>query len=118
MGSMFYNCAALTSLDLSNFDTSNVTGMSSIMFFDCKNITLLSLGEGFFKTQSGTEINFSYLERWEEASFIQSVVNNSYNRATNGLPTLEVKLHSTVYAYLTDEHKATLTAKGYNVVTE
>ena len=50
-------------------------------------------------------------------SFIQSVVINSYDRATNGLPTLEVKLHSTVYAYLTDEHKATLTTKGYTVTS-
>jgi hypothetical protein len=94
-----------------------VTYMGS-MFYNCKNITLLSLGEGFFKTQSVTEIDFSYLERWEEASFVQSVVTNSYDRATNGLSTLEIKLHSNVYAYLTDEHKATLTTKGYTVVSE
>ena len=34
------------------------------------------------------------------------------------MPTLEVKLHSDVYAHLTDEHKATLTSKGYIVPSE
>ena len=36
--SMFYNCYKLTSLDLSNFDTSNVTNMSS-MFGSCSSLT-------------------------------------------------------------------------------
>ena len=39
---MFQNCIALTSLDLSNFDTSNVTNMQS-MFYNCNHLISLYL---------------------------------------------------------------------------
>ena len=39
---MFYYCTKLTSLDLSNFDTSNVTDMQ-YMFYYCRNLTTLDL---------------------------------------------------------------------------
>ena len=42
MNNMFYNCNALTSLDVSGFDTSNVTDMSD-MFFWCSSLTSLDL---------------------------------------------------------------------------
>ena len=42
MDSMFYYCFSLTSLDLSNFNTSNVTDMSS-MFHSCGSLTELDL---------------------------------------------------------------------------
>ena len=42
MNGMFYNCAGLTSLDLSGFDTSNVTDMNG-MFCDCSGLTSLDL---------------------------------------------------------------------------
>ena len=35
---MFYYCISLPSLDLSSFDTSNVTNMS-YMFYNCSNLT-------------------------------------------------------------------------------
>ena len=40
--SMFYNCTSLTSLDLSNLDTSKVTNMCS-MFRGCSSLTSLDL---------------------------------------------------------------------------
>ena len=42
MSSMFENCSSLTSLDLSNWNTSKVTSMSS-MFSNCKSLTTLDL---------------------------------------------------------------------------
>ena len=42
MSGMFYNCYALTSLDLSHFNTSNVTDMSD-MFNGCSSLTSLDL---------------------------------------------------------------------------
>ena len=42
MSGMFYNCCALTSLDLSNFNTANVTDMSK-MFEGCSALTSLNL---------------------------------------------------------------------------
>jgi surface protein len=40
---MFSNCYKLTSLDLSNFDTSNVTDIS-YMFNGCNELTSINLG--------------------------------------------------------------------------
>ena len=42
MGSMFYGCNKLTSLDVSHFNTSKVTRMGS-MFFGCSGLTILDL---------------------------------------------------------------------------
>lgn len=39
---MFCNCSYITTIDLSNFDTSNVDNMSS-MFYDCDSLTALDL---------------------------------------------------------------------------
>ena len=39
---MFRNCQSLTSLDLSSFDTKNVTNMFC-MFYDCNSLTSLNL---------------------------------------------------------------------------
>lgn len=142
MSSMFSACKSLTTLDLSNFDTSEVTDMS-YMFSDCSydnpqsldltsfdtsNVTdmtnifsrtsgvkTLALGEGFFKTPHISSIDFSYLWDWEEDSFIQSVVTNSYDRAANGLSTLQLLVDIDTYAFLTEEHKGILESKGYTI---
>ena len=117
MSGMFANCANLNSLHLdSKFDTSSVENMDS-MFDGCDNLEWLYLDSNFFKMPL-ISVDLSVVSQWTEHSLIYSLVDYSYDRATNGLPTLEIKLHSNVYAYLTDEHKATLTAKGYNVVTK
>lgn len=42
IGSMFLMCNSLTSMDLSGFDTSNVTGMEG-MFFGCSSLTYLDV---------------------------------------------------------------------------
>ena len=43
MNSMFANCSSLVSLNLSNFDTSNVIDMAS-MFLNCSSLSSLDLG--------------------------------------------------------------------------
>lgn len=53
MYSMFSNCSNLTALDVSNFDTSNVTDMSS-MFSDCRNLTVLDVSN--FNTSNVTSM--------------------------------------------------------------
>ena len=59
MNSMFNYCKVLTSLDVSNFDTSNVTDMSW-MFYDC--IALTSIDVSNFDTSNVTDMSsmFSY----------------------------------------------------------
>ena len=54
MGSMFYACYDLTSLDLSNFDTQNVENMSN-MFASC--LDLKSLNVSNFDTQKVKDMN-------------------------------------------------------------
>ena len=54
MNSMFYDRYNLTALDLSNFDTSNVTDMSDLFFY-CDNLTVLDLSS--FNTSNVTNMN-------------------------------------------------------------
>ena len=42
MDHMFYNCSSLASLDLSNFNTNNITNMEC-MFCNCSSLTSLNL---------------------------------------------------------------------------
>ena len=51
---MFSNCENLTALDLSNFDTNNVTNMNS-MFYYCLKLTTLDLSN--FDTNNVTDMN-------------------------------------------------------------
>ena len=46
MSAMFYNCSALTSLDLSNFNTEIVTYMSN-MFYNCSALTTIFASDKF-----------------------------------------------------------------------
>ena len=50
---MFYGCSGLTSLDLSNFNTQNVTDMGS-MFSGCSGLTALDVSG--FNTQNVTDM--------------------------------------------------------------
>ena len=50
---MFFNCKSLTNLNLSNFNTQNVTNMES-MFGGCKSLTNLNLSN--FNTQNVTNM--------------------------------------------------------------
>lgn len=54
MHSMFNKCSAITNLDLSNFDTSNVTNMDS-MFSSCNSLTSLNLSNA--NTQNVTNMS-------------------------------------------------------------
>ena len=59
MGYMFYGCSSLTSLGLSNFNTSNVTNMA-YMFYGCSNLTNLDLSS--FDTSNVTAIESMFLD--------------------------------------------------------
>ena len=56
MGSMFSGCNSLSSLDLSNFNTQNVTDMS-YMFCGCNSLSSIDLSN--FNTQN--VINMGYI---------------------------------------------------------
>ena len=46
MKKMFYECSSLENLDISNFNTSNVTDMG-YMFYWCSSLKKLEIGENF-----------------------------------------------------------------------
>ena len=54
---MFYGCQSLTSLDVSNFNTNNVTSMRA-MFNDCRILTSLDLSN--FDTSNVTEMTYMF----------------------------------------------------------
>ena len=57
MGGMFYGCSNLTSLDITKFNTSNVTDMS-LMFIMCASLTSLNVSN--FNTSSVTDMRFMF----------------------------------------------------------
>ena len=57
MERMFFDCKLLTSLDISNFDTSNVTNMRW-MFQDCEALTVIYVGEGWIIEEENTSDMF------------------------------------------------------------
>ena len=81
MHSMFFGCSSLISMDLSNFDTSQVRDMSC-MFFGCTNLTSLNLSN--FDT---SHVNFmhsmfrgcSSLISLDLSNFDTSQVSNIYS---------------------------------------
>ena len=56
MGGMFYECGNLSELNLSNFDTQNVTDMDW-MFYDCNSLTAIYVGDKFVTTACGASEN-------------------------------------------------------------
>ncbi len=56
---MFYNCESLTSLNLSNFDTSKVTDMH-LMFYNCESLTSLDLSN--FNTSNVTNMHDMFIK--------------------------------------------------------
>ncbi len=71
MSYMFYDCNSLTSLDLSNFDTSNITNMFS-MFYDCSSLTLLDLSN--FDTSKVTDMSYMF-SRCNSITTIKGVID-------------------------------------------
>ena len=85
MSGMFSGCSSLTSLDLSNFNTSNVNVISS-MFYNCSSLTSLDLSN--FNTSKVTTLlscfqECSSLTNLDISSFDISKVTNMNNAFRN-----------------------------------
>ena len=72
MGSMFSNCSSLTSLDLSSFNTANVTNMGG-MFSYCSSLTSLDLSS--FNTSKMTDMGYMF----ENCQSLTSLDLNNFN---------------------------------------
>ena len=95
MSGMFDSCSSLTSPDVSNFDTSNVTDMDS-MFRDCSSLTSLDVSN--FDTSNVTNMigmffNCSSLTRLDVSNFDTSNVTSMIGMFNNcsSLTSLDVR---------------------------
>ena len=75
MSNMFYGCSSLTSLNLSNFNTSNVTNMLG-MFFLCSSLSSLNLSN--FNTSHVTNMNLMFYNCSSLSSLNLSNFNTSH----------------------------------------
>ena len=94
MSNMFQNCSSLPSLNVSNFDTSNVTDMGA-MFSSCSNLPSLNVSN--FNTSNVTNMsnmfqNCSSLANLNVSNFDTSNVTNmkAMFSGCNNLPSLDV----------------------------
>ena len=76
MGSMFNKCSSLTSLDVSNFDTSQVTDMSA-MFLECSGLTSLDVS----KFNTSKVINMSIM--FYTCNSLSKIYVSEYNETTD-----------------------------------
>lgn len=60
-------------------------------------------------------LNWGLGDEESKQSFIDSVLTYSYDRAANGLPTLELKMSAEQKALLTEEQITAIQAKGYTI---
>ena len=106
MGQMFYNCNSLTSLDLSNFDTSKVTDMDS-MFYNCDKLTNLTLGTDWASNSSISSFDLSSCPLTHESAV--DVINKLATR--NNSPVIKFSVEVGLYQSEID----VATNKGWSV---
>ena len=86
---MFYDCASLTSLDLSSFDTTNVTTMSS-MFLNCYKLSNLTLGTDWASNSSISSFSLSSCPLTHESAV--DVINKLATRSNSPVITFSNKV--------------------------
>ena len=110
---MFCHCSSLTTLDVSGWDTKSVTNIQNT-FYNCSSLTTLKLGEGFGKMKDAVgTLDLSSLTKWTDDS-VQTLLT-LYDRKTNGMGVITIKLSSQTKAVLGEDGIASLTAKGYTI---
>lgn len=111
-GWCFSGAIMLEWLDISGFDLSSVTNIGMSSFFEKnKSLTHLILGEGFGKVKTKVTIDMSSFASLDDES--KESFMTLYDRKANGLPNMTLKL-KTSYGF-TDEQVQSLTNKGYTI---
>lgn len=119
MGSMFYECDNLESISL---DMSSVTNMGYSIYTTFQSCVSLRCANLYNIGKSTlTTYEFGGASVWgmdgdeNRQSLIDSLITYSYDRASNGMETAIIKLHTKVKALLTEEEIAQITAKGFTI---
>ena len=111
--SLFARCPSLTILDMSGWDTSKVINMG-YMFQSAGSLAVLKFGEGFGKMlDSVGTLDLSMLRAWKNDTV--KTLLTLYDRKTNGMGVITIKLHANAKAVLGEDGIAQLTAKGYTI---
>ena len=144
MSNMFFSCSNITTIP--QFDTSNVTDMSSmfqgcsklttIPLLDCSNIGPANTAMNIFS--STTMSNLTDLGGFKDLGKVSgftapsyflkncpnltkesvlNVINNLYDRASDGYSVVKLLFNSSSLALLSDEEKAIATNKGWTLAT-
>ena len=117
----FQSCTSLTNVSIDSFASAN---NCTNIFAICSKLKYISIGQLGTNT-AFTSIDFSPTI-WgtgdtdeEKATNVQSIVDtlltNSFDRASAGYSTCTIKLSTTTKALLTTEQLAAITAKGYTI---
>ena len=106
MGSMFYSCSSLTTLDLSGFDTSKVTAMGE-MFNYCYKLSNLTLGNDWASNSSISSFDLSSCPLTHESAV--DVINKLATRSNSPV----IKFSNAVGLYQSEIDIAT--NKGWSV---
>ena len=106
MGYMFSACYSLTTLDLSGFDTSKVTDMSS-MFNSCYKLSNLTLGNDWASNSELSSFDLSYCPLTRESAI--DVINKLATRSNSPV----IKFSNKVGLYQSEIDVAT--NKGWSV---
>ena len=129
MNSMFSGNLVLTSLDVSNFDTSKVTNMDSMFYLDGCLIDLymnfdVRLNKNFSDIFFGCDLLKNVVGKFEGTKYDLNLASCPLTEQSamvfiNGLATVSekrtLKLSATTYDSLTPEQIAIATAKGWTV---
>lgn len=117
----FQGCTSLTNVSIDSFASAN---NCTNIFTSCSKLKYISIG------QLGTNTTFTSIDFsstiWgtgdtdeEKATNVQSIVDtlltNSFDRASAGYSTCTIKLRTATKALLTTEQLAAITAKGYTI---
>lgn len=119
---VFQNCMNLESLNLSDWDITKVTSMTNT-FNICTNMREFNLNNiGVNSTL--TSVYFSDFEYWginnekypnARQSLINTLLTNSYDRASAGYSSCRISLNKNVKKLLTDDEIAAITSKGFTI---
>lgn len=101
----------ITELDLSNWNTSNVSSVKEFLV-RAHNIKTLTFGENFGRMKDEcSALDLSSLQNWKDDSV--KTLLSLYDRKANGMGAITIKLHANTKAVLGEDGIAQLTAKGY-----
>ena len=108
MGGMFDSCSSLVSLDLSSFNTSNVTNMGN-MFVSCLKLTNVTWGNNWASNDSITSFSVDHSPLSHDSCL------DLFNKLATKTSSATLSLSDTTKGYMSEEEIAIATGKGWTV---